>query len=41
MNIGEMLEIYELETKHLKQSRASNAWEILPVTLIIIIIINA
>ena len=28
MNTGEMLGIYEMETKHSKQSRASSTWEI-------------
>jgi len=36
MNKGEMLGIYELETKHSKQSRASNTWEVSPVTPTII-----
>jgi len=36
MNTGEMLGIYELETKHSKQSRASITWEISPVTPTII-----
>jgi hypothetical protein len=36
-----IIKCYRLETKHFKQSRASNTWEILPVTLIIIIIVNA
>jgi nucleoside recognition membrane protein YjiH len=31
--------IVSTETKHLKQSRASNTWKILPVTLVVIIII--
>jgi hypothetical protein len=37
MNTGEMLGIYELEIKHLKQFRASNTWEILLTTLTITI----
>jgi hypothetical protein len=32
MNTGEMLEIYESETKHSKQCRASSTWEMSPVT---------
>ena len=38
MNIGEMLEIYGLGTKDLKEFRAFSTWEILSATLIIIII---
>jgi hypothetical protein len=34
---GEMLGIYELEIKHLKQFRASNTWEISLATLTITI----
>jgi hypothetical protein len=37
MNTGEMLGIYELETKHSKQSRASSTWEISSVAPTIII----
>jgi hypothetical protein len=33
MNTGEILGIYELEIKHLKQFRASNNWEISLATL--------
>ena len=36
MNRGEMLGIYELETKYSKQFRASNTWEITSVTSTII-----
>jgi hypothetical protein len=36
MNIEEMLGIYELEIKHLKQFRASNTGEISLLTLTII-----
>jgi hypothetical protein len=36
MNTGEMLGIFELETKLSKQSRASNDWEISSVTPTII-----
>jgi len=36
MNTREMLGIYELEIKHLKQFRASSTWEISLATLIII-----
>jgi hypothetical protein len=34
VNIGETLEIYELEIKHSKQFRASSTWEISLATLI-------
>jgi len=37
MNTGEMLGIYELETKYSNQSRASSTWEISSVTPTLII----
>jgi hypothetical protein len=37
MNTGEMLGIYKLEIKHLKQFIASNTWEISLATLTITI----
>jgi hypothetical protein len=37
MNTGEMLGIYELEIKYLKQFRASNTWDISLATLTITI----